>query len=88
MLLNFAHQSYKKVKDVAHVLMQQYYVRTPAKQYFYGGSEGGREGLTMAQRYPQDFDGIVSVAPVIHWTGLFNEPRTVRGTGSRAWRRR
>lgn len=72
MLLNFAHQSYKKVKDVAHVLMQQYYLRTPSKQYFYGGSEGGREGLTMAQRYPQDFDGIVSVVPVIHWTGLFN----------------
>ena len=72
MLLNFAHQSYKKVKDTAHALMQQYYLRTPAKQYFYGGSEGGREGLTMAQRYPQDFDGIVSVVPVIHWTGLFN----------------
>jgi feruloyl esterase len=72
MFLNFAHQSYKKVRDVAHVLMQQYYLRTPSKQYFYGGSEGGREGLTMAQRYPQDFDGIVSVVPVIHWTGLFN----------------
>ena len=72
MLLNFAHQSYKKVKDVAHGLMQQYYRRAPSKQYFYGGSEGGREGLTMAQRYPQDFDGIVSVVPVIHWTGLFN----------------
>ncbi|MFM9922350.1 tannase/feruloyl esterase family alpha/beta hydrolase [Variovorax sp. H27-G14] len=72
MFLNFAHQSYKKVKDVAHVLMQQYYLRTPRKQYFYGGSEGGREGLVMAQRYPQDFDGIVSVVPVINWTGLFN----------------
>lgn len=72
MLLNFAHQSYKKVKDVAHVLMRQYYLRTPSRQYFYGGSEGGREGLTMAQRYPQDFDGIVSVVPVISWTGLFN----------------
>jgi feruloyl esterase len=72
MFLNFAHQSYKKVKDVAHVLMQQYYLRSPRKQYFYGGSEGGREGLTMAQRYPQDFDGIVSVVPVISWTGLFN----------------
>ncbi len=72
MLLNFAHQSYKKVKDVAHVLMRQYYRRAPSRQYFYGGSEGGREGLTMAQRYPQDFDGIVSVVPVIQWTGLFN----------------
>jgi hypothetical protein len=72
MLVNFAHQSYKKVKDVAHVVLKAYYLKPPSLQYFYGGSEGGREGLTMAQRYPQDFDGIVSVVPVIHWTGLFN----------------
>jgi feruloyl esterase len=38
--------------------------------YFVGSSEGGREGLTMAQRYPADFDGIFSRVPVIHWTGL------------------
>jgi hypothetical protein len=38
--------------------------------YFVGSSEGGREGLTLAQRYPADFDGIVSRVPVIHWTGL------------------
>lgn len=72
MFENFAHASYKKVKDVAHVLLRSYYLRAPARQYFYGGSEGGREGLTMAQRYPTDFDGIVSAVPVIHWTGLFN----------------
>ena len=72
MFANFAHLSYKKVKDVAHSLMASFYLRKPSRQYFYGGSEGGREGLTMAQRYPQDFDGIVSVVPVIHWTGLFN----------------
>ena len=72
MFLNFAHQAYKKVKDVAHRTMAAYYGSVPARQYFYGGSEGGREGLTMAQRYPQDFDGIVSVVPVIHWSGLFN----------------
>ncbi|MFT3821481.1 MAG: tannase/feruloyl esterase family alpha/beta hydrolase [Rubrivivax sp.] len=72
MFLNFAHQAYKKVKDVAHSTLRTFYLRGPTKQYFYGGSEGGREGLTMAQRYPNDFDGIVSVVPVIHWTGLFN----------------
>lgn len=72
MFLNFAHQAYKKVRDVAQHVMSAYYLRRPAKQYFYGGSEGGREGLTMAQRYPQDFDGIVSFVPVIYWTGLFH----------------
>jgi feruloyl esterase len=51
--------------------------RVPDKLYFYGGSEGGREGLTMAQRYPNDFDGIVSIVPVINWVGLqFTGTRT------------
>jgi tannase/feruloyl esterase len=43
---------------------------TPRHIYFYGGSEGGREGLAMPQRFPADFDGIVSVAPVINWVAL------------------
>jgi len=69
-LLNFSHASYKKVRDVAVALMKQAYGRGPQKLYFVGSSEGGREGLTMAQRYPKDFDGIFSRVPVIHWTGL------------------
>ncbi|MEJ8840132.1 tannase/feruloyl esterase family alpha/beta hydrolase [Ramlibacter sp. AN1133] len=68
--LNFAHASYKKVRDVAVVIMRTVYGRSPERMYFVGSSEGGREGLTMAQRYPTDFDGIFSRVPVIHWTGL------------------
>jgi len=69
-LLNFSHASYKKVRDVAVAMMKRSYGRGPVKLYFAGSSEGGREGLTMAQRYPRDFDGIFSRVPVIHWTGL------------------
>ncbi len=69
-LVNFAHASYKKVRDVSMVLVQRAYGRAPTKRYFVGSSEGGREGLTMAQRYPADFDGIFSRVPVINWTGL------------------
>jgi len=69
-LVNFAHASYKKVRDVSVALMLRAYGRAPDKLYFMGSSEGGREGLTMAQRYPADFDGILSRVPVIHWTGL------------------
>lgn len=69
-LVNFAHASYKKVRDVSVVLMQRAYGRAPDKLYFVGSSEGGREGVTMAQRYPADFDGIFSRVPVLHWTGL------------------
>jgi len=69
-LLNFAHAAYKKVRDVAVAITQRAYGQKPVHLYFIGSSEGGREGLTMAQRYPHDFDGIFSRVPVIHWTGL------------------
>jgi feruloyl esterase len=69
-LTNFAYASYKKVRDVAVALMQRRYGRGPAKVYFIGSSEGGREGLTMAQRFPGDYDGIFSSVPVISWVGL------------------
>jgi feruloyl esterase len=70
MLVNFAHAAYPKVRNVSVELMQRAYGRAPEKLYFVGSSEGGREGLTMAQRYPAAFDGIFSRVPVIHWTGL------------------
>jgi tannase/feruloyl esterase len=67
---NFAHRAYKKVRDAAVALMERAYGKKPEKLYFMGSSEGGREGLTMAQRYPDDFDGIFSRVPVLNWVGL------------------
>ena len=67
---NFAHRSYKKVRDAALALMVRAYGKAPEKMYFMGSSEGGREALTMAQRYPDDFDGIFARVPVINWVGL------------------
>jgi feruloyl esterase len=69
-LTNFAYASYKKVRDVAVELMKRRYGSPPKYVYFFGYSEGGREGLTMAQRFPSDYDGIFSRVPVINWTGL------------------
>ena len=68
--VNFSHASYKKVRDVAVALMKRAYGMAPERLYFMGSSEGGREALTMAQRYPDDFDGIFARVPVINWTGL------------------
>lgn len=69
-LINFAYASYKKTRDVAVALMASRYDRAPSRVYYLGGSEGGREGLAMAQRFPADYDGVVSVVPVISWVGL------------------
>ena len=69
-LENFAYAAYKKTHDLAVVVATAFYHRPPERMYYFGGSEGGREGLVMAQRFPADYDGIVSVVPVINWTAL------------------
>jgi Tannase and feruloyl esterase len=55
--------------SVAGKAVTQAYYPSPLRfSYFNGCSTGGREGLMEAQRYPADYDGIVSGAPAINWT--------------------
>ena len=44
-------------------ILRAYYTRPARYSYFMGCSNGGQQGLTAAQRYPEDYDGIVSGAP-------------------------
>jgi feruloyl esterase len=69
-LNNFGYASYKKTHDVAVQLAEAYYGKKPTRSYYAGSSEGGREGMMMAQRYPNDFDAIISNDPVMNWSGL------------------
>ena len=66
-LNNFAGEQIKKTKDVVAYLVKTYYGKAAKKSYFIGGSNGGREGLVAAQRYPKDYDGVVALYPVISW---------------------
>ncbi len=68
-LVNMAYAAYKKTHDAGVRIATAFYGRGPAKMYYFGGSEGGREALMMAQRFPNDFDGIVAVVPVANYTG-------------------
>lgn len=55
---------------VTKALAQAYYGSAPRFTYWDGGSTGGRQALKQAQRYPQDFDGIISEVPAIYWTSF------------------
>ena len=63
--IDFAYASMHKTTLVSKAIAQAFYGKTPAKSYYQGCSDGGREGLHEAQRYPEDYDGIVVGSPVI-----------------------
>ena len=66
-LRNFAHEQLKKTRDAAMAIATAYYGEKPSRVYFIGGSNGGREAMMVAQRYPEDYDGVVAYFPVINW---------------------
>ncbi|MEO2018713.1 MAG: tannase/feruloyl esterase family alpha/beta hydrolase [Fuerstiella sp.] len=68
--VNFGHVAIHRTAEVARAIITAYYESEPAYSYFLGCSTGGGQALIEAQRYPDDFDGIVSAAPVVSHTGL------------------
>lgn len=64
---DFAHRSMHLMAVVGKQLTKAFYAQDPVRSYWYGCSTGGRQGLMMAQRYPEDFDAILAGAPAIHW---------------------
>src|SRR5688572_13382448 len=75
---NLGYMQMKKTRDVAFVLMQRVYGETPVYNYFVGTSQGGREALTVAQRYPQDYAGIAANVPIVSFSSLMLGPELIR----------
>ncbi len=66
----FGYESEHDMARTARRLIQAFYGRPADHRYFDGVSDGGHEGLDLAQRYPADFDGIIAGAPAMNWADL------------------
>lgn len=66
----FGRTSEHSMAQVAKAIMARYYGRGPVYSYFDGCSDGGREALMLAQRYPDDFNGIIAGSPAGNFAPL------------------
>jgi pimeloyl-ACP methyl ester carboxylesterase len=69
-LANFGGNQLNKVHDVAVELLRRVAGSVPRRMYFEGNSQGGHEGFNVVQRWPRDYDGVVSIHPVYNITAL------------------
>ncbi|WP_025602469.1 tannase/feruloyl esterase family alpha/beta hydrolase [Burkholderia sp. WSM2230] len=67
---NFGYAHLKKTHDAALALIARAYGRPPQRMYFAGGSTGGREGYTVMQRFPDDYDGVIANSPALNFSGV------------------
>ncbi|KAI1132376.1 tannase and feruloyl esterase [Nemania abortiva] len=67
---NFVYLSFHEMAVLGKDLSEKFYGKRPEYSYWFGCSTGGRQGMSEAQRYPEDYDGIFAGAPAINWDKL------------------
>lgn len=71
---DFASRAVHEMAVKSKALAMAFYGRAPRYSYFDGVSTGGREGFALAQRHPEDFDGILSGFAPVGWTQVLTGP--------------
>jgi hypothetical protein len=68
--IDYAYRAVHLTATTAKAITAQYYAKPVLRSYWNSCSNGGRQGLIEAQRYPEDFDGLVINAPWVSQTGF------------------
>src|SRR5919106_1317140 len=66
--IDFGYRAVHVTTTTAKAIIASFYGQPPSRSYFVGCSRGGGQGLMEAQRFPEDFDGLVVGAPAFEWT--------------------
>ena len=68
--MNYGYLAIHRTAEIAKAVVKAYYGVDARYAYFFGCSNGGRQALMEAQRFPGDFDGVVSCAPALDFTNI------------------
>jgi feruloyl esterase len=68
-LIDYGYRAAHEMTVTTKAIVASYYGRAAKRSYWTGCSAGGRSALMEAQRYPNDFDGIIAGSPGLNWTG-------------------
>lgn len=69
-LIDFGYRSVHEMTIAAKAVIAAFYEKGARLSYFAGCSSGGRQALMEAQRFPEDYDGILAGAPTNNWTRM------------------
>jgi hypothetical protein len=64
---DFDYRAVHEMTVFAKTMIRAFYGQPAGRSYFSACSNGGRQGLMEAQRFPDDYDGVMAGAPAIHW---------------------
>jgi pimeloyl-ACP methyl ester carboxylesterase len=70
-MIDYGYRAGHLAGVIGKEVLKRFYGRAPIRAYYHSCSNGGREAMMMAQRYPWDYDGIVAAAPAINYANQF-----------------